>query len=71
MNPQLDANLRTVVEDMTRQNAALDLGCETSKDSVTTNPNRSAERAGSEDVVPRGPEADEELRKMVLAKARG
>ena len=69
MNPQLDANLRTVVEDMTRQNAALDLGCETSKDSVTTNPNRSAERAGSEDVVPRGPEADEELRKMVLAKA--
>ncbi len=69
MNPQLDADLRTVVEDMTRQNAALDLGCETSKDSVTTNPNRSAERAGSEDAVPRGPEADEELRKMVLAKA--
>ena len=69
MNPQLDANHRTVVEDLTRQNDALDLGCETSKDSVTTNPNRSAERAGSEDVVPRGPEADEELRKMVLAKA--
>ena len=69
MNRRLDPTVRMEAEDMTRQNAALDLGCETSKDSVTTNPNRSAERAGSEDAVPRGPEADEELRKMVLAKA--